>query len=292
MQKIIAKYERYDQSPGRGCACKRKAAGKHPAWGGKHFARALLDADASVVEKILHRIEEAKEALARRKDPEAKKVFEEIKAAEGMFLEAVAESGFVYRDGKIVGANDEEEERQKGVQYSIKHPQFTQEDIKQNMEAIAAVERIVICAPIQIGTEDYYMGVMLQRDTQSQRLYLHSVASLAMKEEATSSSQADRVANGALEDDNHLFMTSILQKAVDVKRFFEKGSVKKIPQSKSPNVWESCRQDPRDRTSEGYAAADGSQVCPCQGLCLHQQKGTAFAVPLLVEIAVQALPGV
>ena len=86
------------KAPGGGCACKRKAAGKHPAWGGKHFARALLDADASVVEKILHRIEEAKEALARRKDPEAKKVFEEIKAAEGLFLEAVAESGFVYRD--------------------------------------------------------------------------------------------------------------------------------------------------------------------------------------------------
>ena len=80
------------------------------ALGNKHFARALLDADASVVEKILHRIEDAKEALARRKDSEAKKVFEEIKAAEGMFLEAVAESGFVYRDGKIIGANEEDEE--------------------------------------------------------------------------------------------------------------------------------------------------------------------------------------
>jgi len=79
------------------------------ALGNKHFARALLDADASVVERILHRIEDAKEALARRKDPEAKKVFEEIKAAEGMFLEAVAESGFVYRDGKIVGAREDEE---------------------------------------------------------------------------------------------------------------------------------------------------------------------------------------
>lgn len=304
------------------------------ALGNKHFARALLDADASVVEKILHRIEEAKEALARRKDPEAKKVFEEIKAAEGLFLKAVAESGFVYRDGKIVGADDEEEERQKGVQYSIKHPQFTQEDIKQNMEAIAAmdavvtisaeklertgrrpkdifldyfdslgnqitspiygdialsnssakseirhgitaekiasieaipaviekgkvifhrskqdsdVERIVICAPIQIGTEDYYMGVMLQRDTQSQRLYLHSVASLAMKEEATSSSQADRVANGALEDDNHLFMTSILQKAVDVKRFFEKGSVKKSRKANPQTSGKAAAIDPAKR---------------------------------------------
>lgn len=83
------------------------------ALGNKHFARTLLDADASVVEKILHRIEDAREALARRKDPEAKKVFEEIRAAEGMFLEAVAESGFVYRDGKIVGANEDEEDEVK-----------------------------------------------------------------------------------------------------------------------------------------------------------------------------------
>ena len=85
------------------------------ALGNKHFARALLDADASVVEKILHRIEDAKEALARRKDPEAKKVFEEIRAAEGMFLEAVAESGFVYRDGKIVGATEEEDKVKKSL---------------------------------------------------------------------------------------------------------------------------------------------------------------------------------
>ena len=88
------------------------------------------------------------------------------------------------------------------------------------------------------------MGVMLQRDTQSQRLYLHSVVSLAMKEEATSSSQADRVANGALEDDNHLFMTSILQKAVDVKRFFEKGSVKKSRKANPQTSGKAAAKDP------------------------------------------------
>ncbi len=37
------------------------------------------------------------------------------------------------------------------------------------------VKRIVVGAPISIGTSHYYMGVMLQRDTQHQRLYLHNV---------------------------------------------------------------------------------------------------------------------
>ena len=42
-----------------------------------------------------------------------------------------------------------------------------------------AVDRIVAAAPIQIGTDaDYYVGVMLQRDQQSQRLYLHDVVAL------------------------------------------------------------------------------------------------------------------
>ena len=37
------------------------------------------------------------------------------------------------------------------------------------------VERIVIAAPIYIGVQNYYIGVMLQRDTQTQYLYLHNV---------------------------------------------------------------------------------------------------------------------
>ena len=42
-----------------------------------------------------------------------------------------------------------------------------------------AVDRIVAAAPIQIGTDaDYYVGVMLQRDQQNQRLYLHDVVAL------------------------------------------------------------------------------------------------------------------
>lgn len=76
------------------------------------------------------------------------------------------------------------------------------------------VQRIVICAPIKIGDTPYYMGVMVQRDTQNQRLYLHNVA---LEKEASDISQADLLTTGADETSEHLFMTSILQNALAVK---------------------------------------------------------------------------
>ena len=78
------------------------------------------------------------------------------------------------------------------------------------------VERIVVAAPIKIGEVDYYMGVMLQRDTQNQRLYLHNVVAVKA-EKASSSSQDNSLTNWSGEDESRLFITSILQKAVDVK---------------------------------------------------------------------------
>jgi hypothetical protein len=81
------------------------------ALGNAHFARELLDADASVVEKLLHRIEDVKEALARRKDSAAKEALEEVRKAEQMFLDALAEKGQTYYNGRIMtAAGDEEEE--------------------------------------------------------------------------------------------------------------------------------------------------------------------------------------
>ena len=90
------------------------------------------------------------------------------------------------------------------------------------------VERIVISAPIIIGNEDYYMGVMLQRDTQNQRLYLHNVVSIKSKE-ATKSSQDNSLTNWSDEDNSRLFITSILQKALNVKNESQKSySVKNV----------------------------------------------------------------
>jgi hypothetical protein len=76
------------------------------------------------------------------------------------------------------------------------------------------VQRIVVCAPIKIGGTPYYMGVMLQRDTQTQRLYLHNVV---IEKEASDISQADLLTTGADENNEYLFVTSILQKALTVK---------------------------------------------------------------------------
>ena len=60
------------------------------------------------------------------------------------------------------------------------------------------------------------MGVMLQRDAQKQRLYLHNVVAIK-KEEAITLSQDDSLTNWSDESDSRLFITSILQKAINVK---------------------------------------------------------------------------
>ncbi|MBQ3014351.1 MAG: hypothetical protein IJD75_04350, partial [Clostridia bacterium] len=84
-------------------------------------------------------------------------------------------------------------------------------------EKEAGVERIVICAPIRIGNTNYYMGVMLQRDARYQRLYLHNVVNVAIEREMPSKSKDNLLTTGALEGEDHLSITSIIQKAVNVK---------------------------------------------------------------------------
>lgn len=92
------------------------------------------------------------------------------------------------------------------------------------------VDRIVIAAPIKIGNADYYMGVMLQRDTQNQRLYLHNVVAIKA-EEATTLSQDDSLTNWSDESDSRLFITIILQKALNVKAEKQK-TAKKPPEKR------------------------------------------------------------
>ena len=83
-------------------------------------------------------------------------------------------------------------------------------------EKEGGVKRLVVCAPINIGRKSYYMGVMLQKDSNHQRLYLHNVVSLEMKREALASEKADLVTTGAQTKDD-LSMTIILQNALKVK---------------------------------------------------------------------------
>lgn len=76
-------------------------------------------------------------------------------------------------------------------------------------------ERITIAAPITIGEQKYYVGVMVQRDHQSQRMYLHDI----IAEEATLSFNTEPTTQKGegIRDKGHLFITSILQNALSVK---------------------------------------------------------------------------
>ena len=75
------------------------------------------------------------------------------------------------------------------------------------------VERMIVAAPIEISNEKYFMGVMLIRDSNTQRLYLHDVITEKETELISGVSLNTTEAN---EIENNLFMTNILQKALSV----------------------------------------------------------------------------
>ena len=85
------------------------------------------------------------------------------------------------------------------------------------------------------------MSVMLQRAVRYQRLYLHNVVSVVIEREATSSSKDNLVTTGALEDGNHLSITSIIQKALNVKAEKQK-SAKNLRKLLSVSVLHSLKQ--------------------------------------------------
>ena len=75
------------------------------------------------------------------------------------------------------------------------------------------VERIVVAAPITISNEKYYLGVMLQRDNKSQRLYAHDV----VIEKETSSLRSDNLnTTGSSQNKGSLYITDILLNALSV----------------------------------------------------------------------------
>ena len=59
------------------------------------------------------------------------------------------------------------------------------------------------------------MGVMLQRDAQNQRLYLHDVV---IEKEASDFTQEHLDSTGPYEENENLYTSSILEKIVEVKR--------------------------------------------------------------------------
>ena len=97
-------------------------------------------------------------------------------------------------------------------------------------------QRITLAAPISISGEKYYMGVMVQKDNQSQRMYLHDV----ITEKATLSFTTEPTAkNGeGIRDKSHLFITSILQEALNVNRFSENNSVSTEGQQRRVKIFD------------------------------------------------------
>lgn len=77
-------------------------------------------------------------------------------------------------------------------------------------------DRIIVAAPISIGADKYLMGVMLQRDHQSQRLYLHDVVAINEKETMVPPSTTPFTSEVESNNDS-LYMTTILKKALNVK---------------------------------------------------------------------------
>ena len=84
----------------------------------------------------------------------------------------------------------------------------------------SGLERIVVAAPVTVGTpaEKMYVAVMLQRDPQSQRLYLHDA--VIEKELDINSTEHLKTHRGPDTAENELYTTDILRNALNVKGKF------------------------------------------------------------------------
>lgn len=76
------------------------------------------------------------------------------------------------------------------------------------------VYRITIAAPILIGKTKYYMGVILNKDAHSQRLYIHDVT---ISKKAFGFSQEHLSTTGPNQKHKNLFLSSILNNISVVK---------------------------------------------------------------------------
>ena len=89
----------------------------------------------------------------------------------------------------------------------------------------SGLERIVVAAPVTVGTpaEKMYVAVMLQRDPQSQRLYLHDA--VTEKELDINSTEHLKTHRGPDTAEYELYTTDILRNALNVKgKFSLKGT--------------------------------------------------------------------
>lgn len=85
-----------------------------------------------------------------------------------------------------------------------------------NVKNAHELERILVAAPVEVGAEHerMYVGVMLQRDPQNQRLYLHDVVT---EKEFTTGENGHLNTTGPNAANGELFTTDILRNALNVK---------------------------------------------------------------------------
>ena len=88
--------------------------------------------------------------------------------------------------------------------------------VYQNVKNAHELERILVAAPVEVGAEHerMYVGVMLQRDPQNQRLYLHDVVT---EKEFTTGGNGHLNTTGPNAANGELFTADILRNALNVK---------------------------------------------------------------------------
>ena len=107
------------------------------------------------------------------------------------------------------------------------------------------LERIVVAAPVEVGTntEKMYVGVMLQRDPQTQRLYLHDAVTEKEPAVQTDGHLSTTGPNGM---ESELYTTSILHRALQVKKKTEPKPAGALHKNERSSTRRTLHADVRD----------------------------------------------
>lgn len=107
------------------------------------------------------------------------------------------------------------------------------------------LERIVVAAPVEVGTnaEKMYVGVMLQRDPQTQRLYLHDAVT---EKEPAAQTDGHLSTTGPNGMESELYTTSILHRALQVKKKTEPKPAGALHKNERSSTRRTLHADVRD----------------------------------------------
>ena len=107
------------------------------------------------------------------------------------------------------------------------------------------LERIVVAAPVEVGinAEKMYVGVMLQRDPQTQRLYLHDAVT---EKEPAAQTDGHLSTTGPNGMESELYTTSILHRALQVKKKTEPKPAGALHKNERSSTRRTLHADVRD----------------------------------------------